>query len=235
MTAVVLALAQLLAADARSDLTLQCDRCVAMEVDLDGEHLLHLDGLGGASVQAQKLGVAREARFTALPPGTHHLRVRLFQGTLEAPLAFDGPVYLPPGEKAVWRVGPGKLEDLTPPQDRPAPAGLAADGGAPTATLVVRADDAALCQVAVDGEPPLALQQERVVRSAPLAPGLHRVEVQTLRGARLSSGTLFVGAGEEVVAGVRCHGGAFQAYSDPAAFHPLEPDVADAGAPDHHR
>jgi len=224
MTPLALALALALSGDPRTDLTLVCDGCFGLQVDLDGEHLVHLPGVGTARVQDRQLGVSKDARFAALPPGLHHLRIQLLQGPLDSQLAYDGDVYLRPGAQMVMRVHPGSLEDVTPQAGEPpkpepkkipdgGPAGLA------QAALTVRADDEGQCDVAIDGMVRLSLRRERVQRLDDVKPGLHRIEVRSLQGKALVAGSLFVGAGDDVVAGAHCQTGAFQVFSDPRAFH----------------
>lgn len=222
MTAMALALATLLAGSPRTDLTLVCDGCFAMQVDLDGEHLLHVDALGGARVQQGQLGTSRDARFEGLPPGLHHLKVEVFQGPLNPTLYYDGQVYLRPGASVRLKVKPGSLEDLTPAAPLPPLPAPLPDGGLPPlapARLVVRADDEASCAIALDGVEQARLQKERVVAIERLAPGLHHLEVRTLQGKALSRGTLFLGSGQEEVLGVRCQTGAARTDADPGAFH----------------
>lgn len=216
-----LALALALAASPRTDLTIVCGDCFGVQVDLDGQRLLHIEGLGGARVQDGKLDTSKDARFQALMPGAHHLRVEVLHGPLNPSLAYDGPVFLRPGAKMVLRVKPGGgLEDLAPP---PAPAVALPDGGAPPlqpARLVLRADDAGDCAVALDGTVRGTFGKERVLQLDGLSPGLHQLELRSLQGATLLKGTLFLGSGEEAVGGVRCQSAALALDSDPHAFTP---------------
>ncbi|MBS2031014.1 MAG: hypothetical protein JST54_24140 [Deltaproteobacteria bacterium] len=227
MTPLALALALALSGDPRTDLTLTCDGCFGLSVDLDGEHLVHLPGVGSARVQDRQLGVSKDARFTALPPGMHHLKIQLLQGPLDSELAYDGDVYLRPGAQMVMKVHPGSLEDVTPNGGEPPRVDAGSpDGGKSASTaaaLTVRADDEGQCEVALDGAVRLSLRRERVVRLDEVKPGLHRLEVRTLQGQTLVAGSLFVGQGDDIVAGAHCQTGAFQVFSDPRAFHPDAP------------
>src|SRR4051812_32417029 len=107
-----LALALLLGADAHADLTLVCDGCFGMQVDLDGEHLLQVAGLGTAKVQSSKLDVGKNATFRALAPGLHHLSVTLLDNPLQTRFGYDGQIYLRPGASMTFQVGPSALKEI---------------------------------------------------------------------------------------------------------------------------
>jgi hypothetical protein len=214
VVALLLAGAPAQAASPRTDLVLSCDGCFALEVELDGAHLFAVGTLGSARLQGKQLSLDRNPRFTALTPGNHHLRVVHHASPLSSHVAFDGPISLRPGAEMRFDVEPSRIVERLPSLD----AGPPVPPADATASLTVRADDGALCDVALDGQVVIHLQTERVVRARDLTAGLHRLEVRSLRGLVLRSGTLFLGAGEEATGGVHCQTGAYVSFSDPLAY-----------------
>src|SRR5256885_2127215 len=92
MAPLVLALALTLAAapSPRANLALECEGCFGLKIELDGEHLVSLAGLGAAAVQDGKLEVSKRPR---LP--------RVGARTLQGKAVVSGTLFLAAGEEAV--------------------------------------------------------------------------------------------------------------------------------------